>query len=1329
MAKDYQRPREGYTLAANGMKTNSAPETIPPDKLVLGVNIRGYRDTQTRTRPGVAARFATNFIPPFGGVPAVTDLATYTALGTDNLPRIIARLADDTLWLDTGVQVATLTGAGAGPGATLIPFRPNQSPNPYLYVANGSDYLKLSAPDAANAVTVSRVGIAEPQTSPDAAILSLTKFGLPSVAGSYVNAGTVGALSNSTRLSDTVQSVFLDPASTNGQIYTVGVSTSKLYARELPIALNGNAAPTVLDVFPAQANAVTIAAILYFTGNTGRCVVVPSNLSGGPGTEDASIYQQNLLGSIRRGALVRFSGSSETCFVLSVSVGPGGAISFETTTTGTHAAGETLTFPAAISIYLNGAPVPVAAQTITTPDITATATGSGIGKVTTTGGIGAPFVVGGVFFQPDDFIRVSLNIGTLTSLIEIKVLIDVDDGSFTKNFYYYTIRASDVTAAVQNTLTQLGAAQLVAQRRIIDEERATATGNQLDTASSAQTSPGDGQWADVMFSIRELTRVGSDETKTLQTAAQLQFLFNTTATTTIAIGAPAVLGGWQPDVGSAGSPYKYRVRPRSSHTGTKGNPSPATRYGLSPRRMQTIVKLPSAAYDPQIDTWDIFRYGGTVTSWRKIGQALATATTFIDNYSDQVAAASEALDFDNYEPWPTIDVPYLLTSATVVGTAALVPETSAAQTASILRLLPANLVRIGGVNVYTLRRRPTEVVVGGINTLLLDFEENAGTGGGANSTLQIYEPAIARQSLPYMWGPDSYGTVFACGDLLRPGTISFAKPNAPDAAPDKFNLEIVQPGEPLLGGEVLDGLSYAASTERWWALYPQLSNPVQRYAPIQQPVPRGLAAPYGHCTDGREIFFWAKDGIWSHRQGSLTDADLYNLFPHEGVPGETITLFGYTLTPPDYSRAGTFRLAQSNGFLYALYQDAGGVSRTLVYDQRRKAWGVDNYRVTVFAFGHATITNGAVTALYHIPQQEGTVLSHGTANPMMLFGNLLGQVGAQADLTNDWGTPIQSFVNTFEWDGGDLRFGGSLWGDVVLDASMPAATGITVTPTQQQVALLPPVTLPQRPARDQNILSVGGGLVSNFFGLALTWTDDFAAQTAPTELHLWQPSFLDKPETIADRFTDWDDAGTPGNKWWQGFVLHADTEGADKLLAVRDADMRALHPFTPVVNHLGESSRAYSFNTPFLAHTVRIEPQDQVPWRFYESVWVTEPSPELAETWQTQGTSHGMLGYQHVKQVSVAYAATTPITLAITSYDGQSPQPIVLPATGGAMQKLTMQLTPNKGQLYFYKASAAAPFQLFLPDWEIMVGAWSRADAAYTRYQALGGAKGDQAKI
>src|ERR1019366_5278552 len=109
------------------------------------------------------------------------------------------------------------------------------------------------------------------------------------------------------------------------------------------------------------------------------------------------------------------------------------------------------------------------------------------------------------------------------------------------------------------------------------------------------------------------------------------------------------------------------------------------------------------------------------------------------------------------------------------------------------------------------------------------------------------------------------------------------------------------------------------------ALYPQPQNSAQRYSVVQQPIPRGIAAPLGHCTDGVSLFWWAKDGIYSSSKGSLTDADLYNLFPHDGVLGMAYTYMGKTIQPPDYSRTGTFRLTYSNSYLYAPYQDSSGV--------------------------------------------------------------------------------------------------------------------------------------------------------------------------------------------------------------------------------------------------------------------------------------------------------------------------------------------------------------------------------------------------------------------
>jgi hypothetical protein len=47
-------------------------------------------------------------------------------------------------------------------------------------------------------------------------------------------------------------------------------------------------------------------------------------------------------------------------------------------------------------------------------------------------------------------------------------------------------------------------------------------------------------------------------------------------------------------------------------------------------------------------------------------------------------------------------------------------------------------------------------------------------------------------------------------------------------------------------------------------------------------------------------------------------------------------------------------------------------------------------------------------------------------------------------------------------------------------------------------------------------ISVGGIAVSDFLGLQAAWTDDFSTQSSPTQLYLWQPSFVVQPaRTIA----------------------------------------------------------------------------------------------------------------------------------------------------------------------------------------------------------------------
>jgi len=723
---------------------------------------------------------------------------------------------------------------------------------------------------------------------------------------------------------------------------------------------------------------------------------------------------------------------------------------------------------------------------------------TGQGTATSTSISPNPFNLSGVSFQPDDYISIGINIDTLVNLTEVKFLLDVGDASFTQNFFYYTIRPSDIATAIANTSTQLAAAQTVSQRSQIDSETAAinAQAGYFDLTSGAQLSPGTGQWTQIVFPISSLVRVGNDQTKSLQTLTKIQFLWNASGTINVATDLPVVIGGFQPDVGDQGAPYLYRVRPRSRSTGVVGNPSPATRYGVNPRRHFVNVYLPSALYDPQIDTWDIFRYGGTVTEWRFIGSTPSASSQFLDNFDDAAAQAGDALDFDNFEPWPSVDVPNIGTASIVNGTLATVVSTDP----DIIGYLPGTLVELGGSNAYTLWARPT--LISG-NTYLLQFVENA--GAGTNIPYIIQEPALARQFLPFMWGPDANGTVFACGDQLRPGSLYFSKNYAPDSAPDTYNQEISQPSEPLLGGETIDGLSYVASPERWWALYPQPQDTAQRYSVVQQPFDRGLAAPFGHCTDGKSLFWVAKDSIQSSSQGNLT-GDMYKLFPHEGIAGENHTYGGITIFAPDYTRANTFRLTYSLGYLYFIYQDSTSTYRMLTLDIRRGAWCVDQYPTPA-------------TAAYHVeqePQSDSKVL-------LLAFSLIVGGLppahsillAKQQALSNDYNsTPISCALATNEFDGGDIR-APKQWGDFFVDclpSSADVATpGLTVTPVSIGAAVAPATIIPTSPTRVRTPVSVGGVVISDFMGMLATWLDDFTTQIVPTKLYSWQPSYDIQP--------------------------------------------------------------------------------------------------------------------------------------------------------------------------------------------------------------------------
>src|SRR5574337_9347 len=1328
---DYTRPQNAERFAFGGLKTNDAADAMPAGKYPYVQNIRAYENEQLTSRPQIEQIIAgpPSFAhPQFWGLAGIWSpgpaavvqgqqwgLVGYWSLsspasGSGSVLALEPDLGFYKINHNLYHNGASVDGNYAtGQGASIVPYRPDQSVQAWDYVFDAAQSRKATV--QGSTVTVENTGIAEPQVAPDAAPANCFQGGF--FPSSPTNGGTAGSLTLGTRTSGTIFTVVADPANpTRLTILYSGGTWSKWMAVRIgspPIT-----AYPIEDVLPAI-TPIKIQAIYYLSGTTGECIVVPQVVNLSTGIKD-SLYQETLLGSLRRGALVKIDSGSfqEVCFVEWAVVGPDGTLCFQTKTVAHHNAGETLsgfnTFVVSNSSNLTipsliGAPI--------SADQYSCSVTAGIGTIS--GTITNPFADPTDGIQSEDYVYFAIYVDHPENIIEIKLIFDVNNGGadYITNTFYYVARQNDLQQGIVNTLTQLGVAQVITQRALIDAETAAETGNQGSTASSSQSGTGATAWAQIGFRVSQLTRTGSDESRSLVNAQAVQVLINCTATVSVAINSFFVPTNGQVDVGTTANPIYYCYRLRSSQTKARSNRSPISRYGVSPRRQQVLL-LPNltGAEDPQGDVLDWYRQGGALEEMTFVGtsQVAVNGGAFTDNYSDDALMEADILEIDNYQPFPSVDSPFIATSTQVVGTAILVHNSANPLMGSYL---PGNYVQIGQ-QVFTLFNRPVHVS----GTLwFMQLVENAGYQ--VNVPINIYEPDVAAQPRAAVWGPDSSGRLFGVQDVLRPGVISWTNANTPDSTRTGANTDLCPPTEPLQNGEMLSETPFVASPTRWWRGYPQPGS-AREYAWNEVPVGHGLAAVFGICTDGEQIYFVSKDGIEMHSGGpseSLTDADLYNLFPHEGVfPPAFITYAGQSVYSPNYQYAASFRLAVVNGYLYFDYLDSTGVQRTLVCDLRRKAWSVDSFVGPAITI-HAGTNDPAASS--------GAPLG-ATLNQQLYMGDTSGAISIEVTPPDPAGEQVSWIVATREIMGDDLR-SRKLWGDV-------AAVLITPnTNTHMSAVLLGSffgtVGFPLNTGQPQfpTVLSLNGEVFSRALGVYINGTD----RGTPTELLWWQPSYIPQPEDIIDRFGDWDEAGAAGAKFFQGFLLEADTGNITKGLIIRDADTMTVQPFdsalgTNVIKHNGQQTKAYTFVHPFVAHLVRYEgASDSVDWRLYGIKWVTQPTPESVLQWIGQPTSFGLPGYMHVRQAMFTYNAPAPLTWTWT-VDGVAYNYTIPPTVGYA--KFQVPFGPVKGLVWQPSITSTQPFQIWSEDIEVIVGPWGRT-SPYITTKLIGGSLGPEVRI
>jgi hypothetical protein len=988
-----------------------------------------------------------------------------------------------------------------------------------MYIGTQQDYKKYQAPDASNVVIEQEVGIEEQHQPPEACSNEFQFTDYFGFAASWVGNGLVSLIADTSRLSQTAGVVLQDPASGVAPDSKCSVEVSTIEGYQIAMPLSINSGPTMVEaILPAINNgtAITIASVFYFSGTSGRCVIVPTQSPVEQALQNQgptpSPYSDMPLSALARGSLVSLSGGAgtETVFVLSVTIGPTGTICFECVTTLAFITGDSITGKPAI--YVSGVTPAAAGTAITCRDVTFLINPGGVATISENLGAARPFNVisadGTSITQQYDYVQFSVNISDMERLVAVTFIFNTNPSvTFDKDGFYYQVTASDLIShpPVQ---TQVDALFAQFHAGLITLAQLTEQVNALSILPASQ-------YTTLLVPITSLKRFGGNTGLTLSDTNGIRMQVETTGTMNVRFGPFYVGIGDQPDIGKAGSQYKYITRTRSSLTGARSNPSPEPRYGITARRQGIRISMTDTNTDTQDDTWDIFRIGGTITTFRYIGSQPVTGGVdiFTDNYFDTAAEGGSVLEYDNFQPWPTIDIPFsatagtvdgVTTTITVCGTVVIITYSAAAPfaspaPASILRWLPGTILNMDGQNAFTLWNRPVLFIPASppsnYFSYMFRLVENA--GAITPNKINIVEPNVANQSLPYLWGPDAEGTVFGCGDPLRPGTLYYCKAFTPDSAPDNYNQEIVPPSEPLLGGKVVNGLAFTGSSKRWWALYPNFGSGV-RYQTVEKPVKRGIAAPYAYDTDGKTIFFVADDGIWDLEGNSLTDADLHNLFPHEGVPGQDYGYAGLVIQAPDYKYASQFRLAYKNNYIYFDYRDSTGSARTLVCDyrdQENPTWVPDKYA-------------DPISVHYGIEQQAGTLLTSTLAYEQLIMGDDNGGVHVQTDLANDNGVPITGIVATQEYNGGDLR-ANQLFDDEFLDLIPASPTGVQALIQSNGSAVIAPVVIPSSPLRVQTSIPIGIEL--KYMGIMLTWLDDFTLQTVPTLLRAWQPRYQAVP--------------------------------------------------------------------------------------------------------------------------------------------------------------------------------------------------------------------------
>ncbi len=1197
-------------------------------------NVRIFTTGIIESRPRL-----NNFLTLTGSVNQVPhSIKTILDQNTANFNRIVG--AGTKLYTGNGLALAEKATGFSGKPLSQVSFRPEESVEAYLYIADENKFVKVSVSDV-----LSNVGIDPPQKSatwqigkPERKIIASIEAGSE---GDWNHlTGSAVAPTLETRVDTTILAYLKDAVEPNFASIVPTIFTPDIQKGAI-LKLNGAAEVVVEDVLPAvlKTGIATISKIFYDVGVAGFATIVLSVSSS----------------DIKRDSVLFLNGT-EYVRVQDVTFDDKGIPSVRVFTIGTFAAGNTISGIDSFRIFSTVAYA--AGNTIVGKYIKSVITALGVSSITRTFNVDLSNT-GTKALSPEDVFHISLKPSDPAALIEIQIQFNIGSTgiAFQENYFYYVITPNFFTGSAQQTSSTLAVIQqanqrqdlldaTIAQQNIFNKiQQSSESGgydpgiystqdvvlpNQTSSNFVTETSLGQTQWTELEILLSDIlkSRVGSDLSRTLKDVNAIRISINASAAVEVAIDSLWIGGSnalnSTPTQGFL--PYNYVWRVRNPATKEPSNWSPPLRSGIKLSRGNVVLTFPDANTTyPASYKIDIARFGGTLNDFRIVGSIKNDGSVYTDTSSDRLIADNELAGrleggntdavFDFYKPFAILDIPKVGT-CDIIGTS-LIWKTGDKLNTTYPR---GTLILING-KANRFYSNPTSTTTADAATKV---ELEVDMGSLADVSFELLSPLLTGQTLPIIFGPFGEGNFglffFGLGDKKNAGTIYWLDGNSPGTMSDLNSLEITSPSEPLMSGVIYDGLGYVYSTKRSFQLVPTFNGNQFSFIARENSNSRGLYSRYAICV-GRDFIYSLSenaDGIYrvpGNGNPELISGALDNLFYNNGkVPSNVTLIDGTIVYPPDFSKKGDLRLFHVSDYVFFRFIDTNNEQRTIVLDETLNDWiSFDSYK------------NGICGAIYHEEKESGTDILVGINDVVAKFEN----AGA-------YEAGVISKVIPFAFDGGDARIN-KLFSEIIesLDQGLLGFTYKTYwnNGDTNDAAVVIPANVGHKRQQFIQQINGGSGLSKQNITTILSW--DIASGTKFYERIIY---FIPQADEIKDRAGDFEFGDGIGDKLWQGVILQADTNGEDKKLKFYDD--RNVMQATLTINHNGKQTIAYSFNNPFISHTIRRTSTDGVLWTSYNEAYVFDVEPESALEWEGEFNISQLPDLKLINRMSIAYRST-----------------------------------------------------------------------------------------